>query len=139
MSVSVFDSKMVVPDNKMLVYELGESIQYLNLIQSEIQNKFGDLTPEWKHYGAKSGWILKLFSKKRNVLFVIPLQGFFKVAFTFGDKAANNILEGNFPDSKKEELVAAKKFAEGRTIQLEVKTAGQCEYILEIIHIKMKN
>lgn len=47
MSVSVFDSKMVVPDNKMLAYELGESIKYLDLIQSEIQNKFGDLTPEY--------------------------------------------------------------------------------------------
>lgn len=85
MSVSVFDSKMVVPDNKMLAYELGESMQYLESIQMEIQNNYGDLTPEWKHYGAKSGWILKLFSKKLNVLFVIPMQGYFRVAFTLSN------------------------------------------------------
>lgn len=29
MPVSLFDSKMVVPDNKMLAFELGESMEYL--------------------------------------------------------------------------------------------------------------
>lgn len=138
MSVSVFDSKMVVPNDQMLDIELDESVIYLNQIKASIKN-YGDLTPEWKYYGQKAGWVLKLFCKKRNVLFIVPLSGYFRAVFTFGDKATDVILAGDFPNSLKHEIFTAKKFAEGRTVQLEVKDNAQCRLVLSLIHIKVKN
>lgn len=139
MSVSVFDLKLVEPDDKMLTVELGDTRKYLDKIGSFIKEEYGDLSFEWKFYGQKSGWVLKMYNKKRNVLFIVPLRGFFKAVFTLGDKAADNVIESDLPHFIKYELIAAKKYSEGRTIQLEIKSDEQCEYALKLIRIKMKN
>jgi hypothetical protein len=137
MSVSIFDSKQVTPDQEMLAFELGAAHEYYQSICRFIADEYGNLTPEWKFYGQKSSWILKLFSKKRNVLFLIPFSGFFKVAVTLGDKATDRVLDSQLPDPIKQELFVAQKYAEGRTIQLEVTNVAQCNHVLEIIRFKM--
>lgn len=139
MSASIFDLKQVEPNDKMLAVELGETKVYLDKIGSFIKDEYGDLTLEWKFYGQKSGWVLKMFNKKRNLLFVVPGKDYFKIAFTFGDKAVDEVIASGLPDFIKKEFLSAKKYSEGRTIQLEVKTNEQCENILNLIRIKMKN
>jgi len=42
-----------------------------------------------------------MFTKKRNVLFVVPCDKYFRVAFTFGDKASDLIFSSELPDSIK--------------------------------------
>jgi hypothetical protein len=93
--------------------------------------------PEWKFYNQKSGWILKMYTKKRNVLFVVPCDKYFRVAFTFGEKASDFVFKSKLPDSIKRNLFEAKKYAEGRTIQIEVKTVRDVDNILEMIKIKL--
>lgn len=139
MSVSIFDEKKIVPTEAMLSEELGSSITFLNELKLFIQNEFGDVTPEWKHYGQKSGWILKLFNKKRNVLFIIPLKEFFQVVFTFGDKAVDAILASALPEKVKLETAAAKKYSEGRSIRLDVKNSTDLKVVLELVRIKLEN
>ena len=139
MSASIFDKKSVEPDDRMLRQQLGKTKEYLDKISSFIKDQYGDLNLDWKFYGQKSGWILKMFNKKRNVLFVVPCSGYFRIAFTFGDKAVEEVIGSGLPDSIKQELLAAKKYSEGRTIQLEIKTSEQCENILSLIRIKMKS
>jgi len=71
-------------------------------------------------------------------LFVIPCKSYFKTAFTFGERAANVILESKkIPKSIKNDLVNAKKYVEGKTIQIEVKNELDCKNILELIQIKL--
>jgi hypothetical protein len=129
--------KAVHPDEKALSIDLGDSKAHLDRIASVIESEFGDFHKEWKFYNAKSGWILKMFSKKRNVLFVIPGEGVFRIAITFGQKAADEVMTAEFPDALKEELRKATKYAEGRTIQLEVRTKKQLEVVLKLIRIKL--
>ncbi|RPH32587.1 MAG: DUF3788 family protein [Bacteroidales bacterium] len=137
MSASIFDLKLVEPNDKMLSVELGRTYEYHEKIRAFIKDCYGDLTLEWKYYGQKSGWILKMFNKKRNVLFVIPCKDYFRIAFTLGDKAVDKLIASELPDFIKHDFVKAKKFSEGRTIQLEIKTEQQCECILELIKIKL--
>jgi hypothetical protein len=80
-----------------------------------------------------------MFTKKRNVLFVVPCNKYFRVAFTFGDKATDMILNSGLPVQIKDDLLMAKKYAEGRTIQLEVKEESDLDNILEMIRIKLAN
>jgi hypothetical protein len=101
---------------------LAETKGYLDKIAEFIETEYGDFKPEWKFYNKKSVRILKMFTKKRNVLFVVPCDKYFKVAFTFGDKASDLIFNSELPDSIKKNLFKAKKYAEGRTVQVEVKT-----------------
>lgn len=72
MSASIFDDKLVEPDTKMLSMILGDTQKLYDKICEFIHDEYGDLRPEWKFYNQKSGWILKLFNKKRNVLFLVP-------------------------------------------------------------------
>ena len=139
MSASIYAEKLVEPDDKMLTYDLAETKSYLDKIAGFIENEYGDFNPEWKFYNQKSGWILKVFSKKRNVLFIVPCDKYFRVAFTFGDKASDLIFNSTLPDSIKKELFEAKKYVEGRTIQIEVKTENDLDNILKLIGIKLMN
>ena len=137
MAGSVFNSKLVEPDDKMMAYELGETKEYFDRICDFIENDYGDLRPEWKFYNIKSGWILKLFNKKRNVLFIVPCTGYFRTVFTFGDKAVEAVLKSTLPDKIKETFMNAKKYMEGRTIQLEIKSEDELKNIFQLIRIKL--
>jgi hypothetical protein len=139
MAASIYKEKLVEPDDKMLTFDLAETKNYLDRISYFIGSEYGDFKPEWKYYNNKSGWILKMFTKKRNVLFVVPCNKYFRVAFTFGDKATDMILNSGLPVQIKDDLLMAKKYAEGRTIQLEVKEESDLDNILEMIRIKLAN
>lgn len=76
---------------------------------------------------------------ERNVLFIVPCDKYFRVVFTFGDKASDLVINRKFPDFIKRDLLVAKKYAEGRTIQIEVKTQSDLDNILELIRIKLMN
>ncbi len=138
MSASIFDSEYVVPDDKMLAAELGQTKGYLDEVCSFIKNDFGDLKPELKFYGQKSGWILKLFNYKRNVLFIVPCTDYFRAVFTFGEKAFYEVVSGDFPEKIKHELLTAKKHKEGRTIYLDVRTKTDVNDIINLVKIKLK-
>lgn len=139
MSASIYTEKLVEPDDRMLTYDLAETKSYYDKIGEFIESEYGDFKPEWKFYNQKSGWILKMFTKKRNVLFVVPCDKYFRVVFTFGDKASNLVLISKLPDFIKKELIEANKYAEGRTIQIEVKTQSDSDNVLELIKIKLMN
>jgi len=136
MSASVFDQKNLIPTDAMLSHELGSAIDWLQQICTFIENDLGSLSHDWKYYGQKSGWVLKLIHRKRNLLFVIPLQGSFNVVFTFGEKAFLKILKSELPDYIKTELLDATTYSEGRTIQLHISSEERLQAIFELIKIK---
>lgn len=139
MSASIYTEKLVEPDDKMLAIDLAETKKTLDKITEFIESEYGDFKPEWKFYNKKSGWLLKMFTKKRNVLFVVPCDKYFRVVFTFGDKASDLIIKSDLPDSIKKELNEAKKYTEGRSIQIKVKSEHDLDNILKMIRIKLLN
>lgn len=139
MATSIYDEKLIKPTDEMLAYNLGMTKNYLNIISEFIANKYGSFKTEWKFYNKKSGWILKLFNKKRNVLFVVPCDKYFRAAFTFGDKASDLVYNSELAEDIKQKLSEAKKYAEGKTIQIDVKNEMDCENILNLIEIKLSS
>ena len=137
MAASLYDDKLIEPNDEMLSYDLGETKIFLDRISGFIENEYNNLRREWKFYNKKSGWILKLFNKKRNVVFIVPCENHFRAAFTFGDKACDIVYTSELPESIKKDLFEAKKYAEGHTIQIEVKSENDCENILELVRIKL--
>jgi len=139
MASSIFDEKSVKPTEKNLSEALGASFKYWEEIKSAVEAEFGGLTEEWKYYGPKSGWILKSFHKKRNLFFLTPLEGYFRVAFVFGERAVAAIERSDLPKDLIGEVRNARKFAEGRGLRLEVKKPGDVENIKKLVTIKIKN
>ena len=66
MSASIYTENLVKPDDKMLTYDLAETKGYFDKIAEFIKSEYGDFKLEWKFYNQKSGWILKMFTKKRR-------------------------------------------------------------------------
>ena len=139
MSASMFDDKNIKPDDKQLSEALGKTNKYWQKIKSSLEKKYGTLTEEWKYYGQKSGWILKLLYKKRNLFFINPQKGFFAVAFVFGDKAVAEVEKSNLPEELIEELRSARKYVEGRGLRLEIKKRESVKHLLKLVDIKIVN
>ncbi len=137
MSASIYADPLFEPNPGMLTYDLASAKPFFDKIADTIATQYGAFTSEWKFYNKKSGWVLKMFSKKRNVLFMVPCTGYFKVVFTFGNKATDMVLASHLPDTIKCSLLEAPKYAEGRTIQLEVKTETDLQNVLQLITFKL--
>ncbi len=92
--------------------------------------------PEWKWYGAKSGWGLKLFEKKRNLCFLNPKEGAFDVAFVFGERARHETLAGPAPEAVKVLLRDARHYPEGWAVRLTVTKKAELELVRRLLEIK---
>ena len=139
MEISVFTDKSIQPDNDRLAQALGENGKFWQAIKQHIKEKHGNTREEWKFYSAKYGWTLKTLLKKRNLFFLTPLNGNFRIGFVFGDKAVAAVGQSDFPDEIKTELNNARKYAEGRGFVIVVKNKNDVENVQKLIDIKVKN
>jgi len=139
MTVSVFADKTSEPTNQKLARVLGKANRLWKEIKEHLRAEYGELTEEWKFYGQKSGWILKTLRKKRNLFFFIPLESSFKVSFVFGDKAVAAVEQSDLPQDLITTLKNARKYAEGRELQIDVKKSTDVEHIKTLVKIKINN
>ncbi len=139
MAGSIFIDKSDVPNEQKLAKTIGKTIKVYQAIIEYLTSEFDDIKPEWKYYGKNTGWILKVFHKKRNLLFLFPCKGYFKISFVFGAKALNEIAKSDISDFIKTELNQAKQYAEGKGIQLTVKNDKLLSNILKLLKIKIAN
>ena len=100
---------------------------------------YPDGKAEWNFPGKKYGWSYRIKDKKRAILYFLPLDHYFKVAFVFGQKAFDQIMESPISDRIKKELSEAPKYAEGRGIRIDVKDELILPDIKGLIEIKLKN
>jgi len=139
METNAFMEKSIQPDDRQLTLVLGKKSPFWEAIKQHIAQEHGDFTEEWKFYNTKSGWTLKVLLKKRNLYFFVPLQGGFRLAFVFGDKAVSAVEHSDLPQTIKNELRHARKYAEGRGIRIEVKSQKDIEHVKKLIDIKVGN
>ena len=139
MSASVFDDKSVKPDSQSFLKAIGKTAKLWQKMRTNLEDEHGELIEDWKHYGQKTGWLLKVLRKKRNLFFCIPLDGYFRIAFTFGDNAVAAVESSDLPEAIKSELRNARKYAEGRGVRIDVKSARDVDNVLALAEIKVKN
>ena len=94
---------------------------------------------EWKSSGLKYGWSLRLKVKKRNIVYLGPCAGCFRVAFALGDKAVAAAQKGDLSKSTLKILDEAPRYAEGTGVKLMVKVAKDLAAIRKLALIKMAN
>ena len=136
---SILTDKSHIPDDRALGAALGPSFRIWKDLRSAIDSAYGPVTPEWKHYGAKSGWTLKLLRGKRNLFFLIPGKGKFTIAFMFGDRAVDAITESSLPKSLIAAVKGARRYVEGRGLRVEVKSRRAAARVLKLVDIKVHN
>jgi Protein of unknown function (DUF3788) len=134
-----FNDKSARPDAKSVLKTLGTSGKYWQEIREYAEKRFGPLTEEWKYYSPKFGWTMKLMSKKRNLLFFTAMEGRFRLAFVFGNKAVEAIERSDLPKKMKDEVKNATKYVEGRGLRLEVNDDKTVANVGKLLEIKVEN
>lgn len=101
--------------------------------------KYPNGLEEWNYPGKKYGWSYRIKDKKRAIIYFLPRENYFKVAFVFGQKATDIVLESDISGKIKTDLKMAKKYAEGRGIGIDVNNELIIGDIKKLILIKMAN
>lgn len=139
MTLSAFADKLKPPQPQQLAPTLGKSFFYWNELKELIENRFRPVSFEWGFTSKTTGWGLRVKSEKRTILYLTPCEGYFLASFALGEKAVKAAHESNLPATVLQIIDTAKKYAEGRGVRLEVKSAGDVRNIEKIAIIKMAN
>ena len=139
MEENVFYDKSVKPDDKSLVEILGETGIFWEAIKKHLKDEYSDVNEEWKFYNQKSGWIFKLIRKKRAIFYLTPFEGYFRLTFWMGDKAVAEVEKSDLSENIINTLKNAKKYREGRSIQIYVRLPEDFENVRKLIAIKVHN
>jgi hypothetical protein len=137
MSSSIFTDSAAEPTADQVAEALGDTRELWAEFQEHLEREHGPLATEWKMYSKKWGWVRKTLQKKRNLFFFTPLDGCFRLGFIFGDKAVAAIEASELPESMKDELRSARKYAEGRGLTIEVRSPDDLESVKTLVEIKL--
>lgn len=137
--ISIFQNKEEKPTEKDLTERLGTTWEFWIQLRNFIIDKYPYRLEEWNYSGKKYGWSFRIKDKKRAIIYFLPRDNYFKVAFVFGQKASEKIIESDITTKIKKEIEQAPKYAEGRGIRIEIKNGILIPDIKKLIEIKLAN
>ena len=136
---SIFSDKNKTPATNDLIKSLGDTYQFWQVIFDYVILKYPKGVEEWNYSGDKFGWSFRVKDKKRILIYMLPRDKFFKVAFVIGQKAVDLILKSPISNEIKLELQSAKVYAEGRGIRIDIKSVLIMQDIKRLIDFKLSN
>lgn len=137
--VSIFKEKAIIPTDKDLVEKLGSTYELWIQIKNMVMEMYSNGLAEWNFPGKKYGWSYRIKDKKRAIIYFLPRDKYFKVAFVFGQKATGQVLESDISKTIKQDLEQARKYAEGRGVSIDIKSDLIISDIRKLIEIKLAN
>jgi len=139
MALSAFDDKSRLPQDDDLAATLGSTFVFWNELKRLIASRFAPLSIEWGFSSKKTGWGLRLKQEKRTILYMTPCEGYFMASLALGEKAVKTAHESALPFSVLKAINSAKKYAEGRGVRFEVRSAEDVNNVEKLAVIKMTN
>ncbi len=128
-------NKDSVPDEAEISESLGRTFEIWKALVDFTHLKYPNFIDEWSY--STYGWNFRIKDKKRAIIYFLPRDNYFKVAFVFGQKATDAVMLSHDSNGIKTELSSAKVYAEGRGIRIDVKDGLIKGDIQELINIKL--
>ena len=135
---NAFIGKTTLPTAEEVTAALGSSAEIWKQLVDWLAEQ-GIANPEWKSYSPKAGWSVRLKVKKRNIIYLSPCSGCFRVAFIFGDKAVAAARQADLSKSTLKLLNEALRYPEGTGLRLTVKSSKDLAAIRKLALIKLAN
>jgi len=135
--ISIFPDKETRPTDMVLAEVLASTYHLWVQIYDFVFEKYPNGLAEWNYPGKKYGWSYRIKDKKRAIIYFLPRDTYFKVAFVFGQKATDAVLQSDVTSEIKTELEHARKYAEGRGIRIDIKNNLFIKDIKKLIKIKL--
>jgi hypothetical protein len=136
---NAFIGKNVQPSAEEVSLMLGESADAWETFVNWMAEEHGVMVQEWNSYSIKSGWALRLKLKKRNIAYLSPCEGCFRVAFILGDRAMEAARQTRFSPAGAQAIKEATKYPEGTGIRLLVSRTRDLPAIKKLAEIKLAN
>lgn len=136
---NAFVGKSARPSDSDLEKALGPAKRLWDRLVAELASEHDVTTREWKSYGAKSGWSLRLMRGKRTIVWLAPYAECFQVAFIFGEKALTAIRQSAVPARVLRMLDEAPKYPEGTGLRLQVKAVTDIAVVKKLAAIKLQH
>lgn len=137
MDHSIFMDKSQMPSNEDLGLALGDKFELWMEIRDAVLQQYPGGVEEWNFPGKKYGWSFRIKDKKRAIIYFLPREGEFLVAFVFGEKAMDAIRGTDISGEIVNDLENATVYAEGRGVRIPVHDQSDLEDIFRLIEIKM--
>lgn len=134
---SVFDEKEARPDDDALTETLGRTRRHWDEILAHARDVCDGLGEEWKFYGRKHGWQLKLQARKRGILYLVPHRKSFLAGMAIRESAMDLVRKSRLPADLKKEIEDAKPFMEGRPAHVEVTNLRHVASVKKLIDLKL--
>lgn len=137
MALSAFADQARRPTPARLAGVLGRGAAHWDALVEHAQEKHGPVEEVWNYGGAKWGWSFRLRQKKRNLLYLTPLEGRFLVGTALGGKPRDALLAGRLAAATRKLLEDAPHYAEGYGVRLEVRSQKDLASVKKILAAKV--
>ena len=135
---NAFIGKSKRPTEREITAELGPSKPVWDKLLLELRRDFR-LKPEWKSYSIKTGWMLRMRSGERAIVYMSPWRGRIKTALILGDKAIKTAIASGLPARTAKLIAEGKRYPEGTAVRLEVKGPAGAAMVKKLAAIKLGN
>jgi hypothetical protein len=126
------------PNDATLEQALGKTKKVWDTIIDHLDQLPNGLVREWKYYGKKHGWQMKVTDRKRAVLYLIPHDGSFLAALALNDKAVAALPSQKIPPRLVREIAAGKTYPEGRPARVEVTSTSDLMVVKKLLALKLR-
>lgn len=92
---------------------------------------------EWKRYGARADWVLRVYEGKRTILWARPVPGELRATVILGARAVAAGLAGPLPERLKKRLRAAPAYPEGRAVRFRLRSAAGVRDVERLVALKL--
>ena len=132
------NDKEEYPDDEVLSRYLGKVKETWDSFNVFLNESYPLFSGQWRYYNDGKSWLLKVTKKKKTIFWVSVLNGTFKIAFYFGDKAEPAIMASDISEELKAQFKNGKKYGKIRGITLQMNNKNDVENVLALIETKLK-
>lgn len=134
---NAFIGKSQKPTDADLSAALGSAKALWGKLLASLAAQYDLTAREWNSYSLKAGWALRLKRKGRNILYLAPCRGCFRVMFILGDKAVTAARQSDLTPGVIKIINTAPRYPEGTGVRLEIKKAKDLETVTRLAGIKL--
>ena len=139
MTPNAFIGKTKQPTDGELTAALGPAKALWDQLIDDLADECGVIGQEWNSYSRKAGWTLRLKREQRNIVYLSPCEGCFRVSFALGDKAVQAARQSKLPPRVIKIINEAKRYAEGTGVRITLKTLKDLAAVRMLAAIKLAN
>jgi len=129
--------KPAPPSDAEVAAALGPTRSLWDDLRRQLAEDAAPLNEDWVCSGAKHGWVLRLKRKDRALLYLKPLEKYFRASLALNPKAVALARARKLPAKALRMIDEAVQYPEGRAIRIEVRGPADAKLARQFAAVKL--